>query len=269
MKFSILIAHYNNWEYFQACYQSILNQTYQDYEIIIIDDHSTDGSYEKLEELAKQNNKIRLFRNSENKKVGYTKRRCVEEAQGEVCGFLDPDDFITPIAIERVIKTYQLNKDCVATYSKLNFVDKNEKFIKVFPNTKAVKKFNKFFFNINFEIAHFFTFKKYYYNQTEGINSKLIISEDQDLYLKLYEHGEIVFINESLYNYRIHEKGISQNKQKTKEQNLNWHNVLLDTCKRRGIDKLYGKKVESIENLPRFIFDNENTFFKKLKRKLL
>ena len=118
-------------------------------------------------------------------------------------------------------------------------------------------------------MAHFFTFKKEIYDQTQGINPKLIISEDQDLYMKLYELGEFYFIDSFQYLYRIHDKGISQNKNKTIQQKEDWHQVLNDTCKRRGIDKLYGKNVDDIENLPKFIFEKENTFWKKLKRKFL
>ena len=269
MKFSILIAHYNNWNYFQECYQSIKNQTYHDYEIVIVDDCSTDDSYEKFTELSRKDDKIKLFQNSENKKVGYTKRRCIDEASGEICGFLDPDDMITVSAIEEVMNCYHSNPHIISTYSKIKLINEKSEEIGEFKNTLKIKNGDKLFFNINFEVAHFFTFKKEFYNKTEGINSFLIISEDQDLYLKLYEVGEFYFIDKIQYLYRIHDKGISQNKGKTAQQKLDWHTVLLTTCRRRNISVLYGKKVESIENLPRFIFDQENTFFKKLKRKFL
>lgn len=268
MKFSILIAHYNNWNYFQECYQSIKNQTYQDYEIVIVDDFSTDDSYEKLTELSRKDNKIKLFQNSENKKVGYTKRRCIDEASGEICGFLDPDDMITVSAIKEVMNCYHSNPHIISTYSKIKLINEKSEEIGDFKLTKKVKKYPQIFFNINFEVAHFFTFKKDAYNKTEGINASLIISEDQDLYLKLYELGNFHFINSFQYYYRIHENGISQNKSKSEQQKADWHKVLLDACNRRGITKLYGKDVNSIENLPQFIFKNENTFFKKIIRKL-
>ncbi|WP_312351019.1 glycosyltransferase family 2 protein [Empedobacter sp.] len=269
MTFSILIAHYNNWNYFQECYQSILKQTYQDYEIIIVDDCSTDNSYERLVELSKQNNKIKLFRNSANKKVGYTKRRCVEEASGDICGFVDPDDRIVANALEDVMDAYKNNADIISTYSKIKLIDEFSQEKGEFNFTKKIKNNHKTFFNINFEVAHFFTFKKEIYDQTQGINPKLIISEDQDLYMKLYELGEFYFIDSFQYLYRIHDKGISQNKNKTIQQKEDWHQVLNDTCKRRGIDKLYGKNVDDIGYLPKFIFEKENTFWKKLKRKFL
>ena len=80
MLFSILIAHYNNFEYFKDCYASILKQSYQEYEIILVDDCSSDDSFRKIKEFTKDNPKIKIFRNEENKGVGFTKRKCAEFA---------------------------------------------------------------------------------------------------------------------------------------------------------------------------------------------
>ena len=270
MPISILIAHYNNWNYFQECYQSIINQTYGDYEIIIVDDCSTDGSYEKLVDLSKQNDKIKLFQNSENKKVGFTKRRCAEEASNEICCFLDPDDKIAENALREIMETYnKANPNIVATYSRIKLINSNSKHIRNFKPTRKIKNNRKTFFNINFEVAHFFTFKKRIYDQTEGINPLLTSSVDQDLYMKLYEKGEFYFIDSFQYLYRLHDKGVSQDKSKKKKLNQNWNQVLLDACNRRGLKKLYGRKTNEINNLSRFIFKNENTLFKKICRKFL
>ncbi|MDM1547533.1 glycosyltransferase family 2 protein [Empedobacter falsenii] len=269
MKFSVLIANYNNWEYFQECYKSINNQTYQDFEIIIVDDCSTDDSYEKLLELSKKDNKIKLFRNSENKKVGYTKRRCIQEANGEVCGFVDPDDKITITALQEVIEAYEAKPTCIATYSKIKLINNISENIGEFKLTRKIKNNKEFFLNINFEVAHFFSFKRDVYNLTEGINATLTSAVDQDLYMKLYEKGSFYFIDSFQYLYRLHDKGVSQDKSKKVKLNQNWHQVLLDTCKRRGIEKLYGKSINNIDNLPKFFFKKENTFIKRLLRKLL
>lgn len=268
MKFSILIAHYNNWEYFQECYKSIISQTYQNFEIVIVDDFSTDDSFEKLSDLAQKDSKIKLFQNTENKKVGFTKKRCVEVATGDVCGFLDPDDYLSPNAISEVVSTYKTYDKCIATYSKIKLVNQTNYIVGDFKHTKKILNGKKYFFNLFFEVAHFFTFKRYEYLKTTGINDCLIIAEDQDLYLKLYELGDFVFIDEFLYYYRLHDKGISQNKTKSNRQRSDWHQVILDTCHRRGIKTLYGMDVTSINDLPAFLFQKENTLFRKLKRKL-
>ncbi|SKB81198.1 Glycosyltransferase involved in cell wall bisynthesis [Soonwooa buanensis] len=267
MLFSILVAHYNNWDYFQDCYNSIKNQTYQNLEIIIVDDCSTDGSYEKLQELAKADSRIQLFRNNVNSKVGFTKRRCIEEANGEICGFLDPDDFLTNTAVEESALAYK-GENCIATYSKIKLVNDKGKAVGDFKYSREIPQHKNLFFNINFEVAHFFTFKKSTYSQTEGIDPALTSAVDQDLYLKLYEKGNFKFINSFQYLYRLHDKGVSQDKSKKAKLNENWHKVILATCHRRKINKLYGKNVAEITDLPKYIFEKENSFFKKLLRKL-
>lgn len=269
MKFSILIAHYNNFEYFKDCYQSIISQTYKNFEVIILDDCSTDDSYEKVKNLVKDDHRFKIFKNDENKGVGYTKGKLIELASGDICGFLDPDDAITPDAIEESIKCYNDPK-IVATYSKMYFCNSELVPQTIAKINRKVKNNDPLFLNIFFEVNHFFTFKRNVYNNTSKINDKIRLAEDQDLYLKLYEQGCFKFINKPLYLYRKHEKGISQsiNKSKIAEKNKQWDLVLRNTLSRRGIKIIYGKKVEEIDDLPHFIFEKQNTLLKKILRYL-
>ena len=116
-------------------------------------------------------------------------------------------------------------------------------------------------------MAHFFTFKKEIYDQTQGIDSNLTSAVDQDLYLKLYETGDFKFIPKPNYLYRLHEKGVSQEKSKKGKLNKNWETVIIDACERRNISQLYGKNISEIENIPEYIYQKQNTIFAKLKRK--
>lgn len=268
MKFSILIAHYNNFKYFQDCYKSIINQSIQDFEVIIVDDCSTDDSLEKIKEILKNDSRFKIYKNKENKGVGYTKKKCIELATGDICGFLDPDDTLVNDALELSLKAHS-QKNIIATYSKFYLCDENLAIQKVFPHTRKIEQNNPQFLNINFEIAHFFTFKKSIYLQTEGMVENYKIAEDQDLYLKLYERGQFAFIEKPLLLYRVHKKGLSHDKEKIEYRNKVWHKVLENTLKRRGLDKIYGKKITEIKNLPKFVFRKENTFLKKLLRKFL
>ncbi|MDO4225227.1 MAG: glycosyltransferase family 2 protein [Bergeyella zoohelcum] len=255
-KFSILIAHYNNFHYFQDCYKSILGQTFQEFEVVILDDCSTDDSFAQVKELVKTDQRFKVFQNEENRGVGYTKGKLIELATGDLCGFLDPDDAITPTALQDAIDVF--SEKIVAVYSKIQICDKELKYKGLFPNQRQVKNANPYFFNIFFEANHFFVFRKSAYEKTEGINENLTSAVDQDLYLKLYETGDFKFISKPNYLYRIHEKGVSQEKSKKDKLNKNWHYVLLETLKRRKIIQLYGKNVAEIENLPKFIFEKEN-----------
>ena len=91
--FSILIANYNNGKYLQACLDSVFAQTYTNWEIILVDDASKDKISSALYKKYDNHPQIHIFYNEKNKGCGYTKRRCVELGNGEICGFLDPDDF--------------------------------------------------------------------------------------------------------------------------------------------------------------------------------
>lgn len=266
MKFSVLIAHYNNFEYFLNCYESLTRQNFQDFEIVILDDCSQEVDFEKLSQFVLDKPQIRLHRNEINKGVGYTKRKLVELANGEICGFVDPDDALTPDALSLSVSAY--GKDVVATYSKMYFCDENLNVDKIYNRTRKVKAFAPYFFNIHFEISHFFTFRKSVYEMTSGIQEKYFVAEDMDIYLKLYELGKIKFIDKPLYFYRIHKNGISHDQEKIKTRNEQWHDVLFNALQRRKISKLYGKNLNDINNLPEFIFQKENTYIKKIQRKI-
>lgn len=267
MKFSVLIAHFNNSKYFKDCYDSLLKQTYQNWEAIILDDASDPDEKKAVKEMIAGDSRFIYYENEKNSGVGITKSKLIELANGAICGFVDPDDALTSTAIEESIKKYKDNT-VIATYSK--FYNCNEKLIPInfFKHTRRIKNGNPLFFNVEFEVAHFFTFKKEVYFKTNKINKKLTSSVDQDLYLKLYEKGVFRFINKPLYYYRLHEKGVSQEKNLKNKLYNNWHKVLFDTLQRRNIMKLYDKEISEIENLPAFIKEKQNTFLKKLLRKI-
>lgn len=262
MQFSVLIAHYNNASYFKHCYESLKKQTYKDFEIILVDDCSTDNSMEEIAELTRDNARVKIFKNSENKGVGFTKRKCVELANGEICGFVDPDDAITEDAIELSVKAYE-NNNIIGTYSEIMMCDDHLTILKKFNSSKKIKNKNPLFLNVKFEVAHFFTFKRKVYLETEGINDELTSAVDQDLYLKLYEKGDFLFIEKPLYLYRMHEKGVSQEKSKKEKLNYNWDLVLRNTLNRRNISKIYGKDVSDIPLLQHFIIKEQSKFWRK------
>jgi len=263
--FTILIAYYNNYDYFVDCYKSILSQTYQNFEIIIVDDFSTDDSYRKVVALTNNNPKVKIFQNTENRGVGFTKRRCMEMASGEICGFLDPDDALVDSALQISIDNHTAKN--VATYSQFYLCHKNLTPIRIFQHSRSIKNGDKHFFNIFLEANHFTTFKKSAYDKTSGINQDLTSAVDQDLYLKLYDVGSFKFINTPLYYYRLHENGISQEASKKDNLNQNWHRVLHDTANRRNLKSLYCKNITDINNLPEYLKSKQNSFFIKMLRK--
>ncbi len=91
-KISIVIPVYNAEKYLRLCLDSLLNQTLDDFEIICVDDCSTDSSSDILAEYTKLDTRIRVITNEENRGQGYSRNKGIEYAQGEYIGFVDADD---------------------------------------------------------------------------------------------------------------------------------------------------------------------------------
>jgi len=231
--FSILIANYNTGKYFKDCYDSIINQTYGNWEAIIVDDRSTDNSLELIKATIKQDARFKLYENEKNYGCGYTKRKCAELATGEICGFLDPDDTIMPDALEVMIEAHRNNPSVSLVHSSFYFCNELLEKTSLFDRAKKVEV-NDRFINLNASVNHFVSFKKSFYNRTIGIDLSLQRAVDQDLYLKLSETGPFYFIDKPLYNYRIHNKGISTSKA---DHALYWFlKVIMKTEERRKVN---------------------------------
>lgn len=197
-----------------------------------MDDKSTDDSIQIINDLIKDDPRFKLYENETNYGCGYTKRRCAELAIGEICGFVDPDDAITPDALKKMKDAHQLNPLVSLVHSSFVFCNEKLEKGKNFKEAKQVEV-TEYFINGEGAVSHFATFKRGKYNESIGIDASLRIAVDQDLYLKLSETGKFYFLDEVLYYYRIHNKGIStSNSMKAFYVQLK---VIFAAEKRRGI----------------------------------
>lgn len=94
IRFSVIIPVYNAAHTIERCVESIENNTYKNIEIILIEDGSSDVSWEKCVELSERFDNIRIIRNKENRGVSYTRNRGLKVAAGEYTMFVDSDDWI-------------------------------------------------------------------------------------------------------------------------------------------------------------------------------
>lgn len=107
-KISIVIPCYNVEKYVEKCIKSIMNQTYSDLEVIVIDDKSTDGTYDVLLKLKKEyNDRFILLQNEKNSGLAYTRNFGVKKATGKYIGFIDSDDYVAPdyyeVLVEKIL----------------------------------------------------------------------------------------------------------------------------------------------------------------------
>ena len=271
MKFSILIAHFNNSVFFKDCYQSIINQTFANWEAIVLDDGSEEHEKLAVQKLIANDPRFQYYENEKNSGVGFTKAKLIELATGEICGFLDPDDALTETAIETAMTHFIKDQSIVLTYSRLMFCDSHLKPQKTNSAAKQILNGNLYFFNAPIIINHFVCFKKAVYEKTEKIDASKKIAEDQDLYLKMYEKGKVKFIDEINYHYRTHSGGISQNDNKKKSYEY-WGKVIWEAMQRRGLKKIHGKQIpEQFTNSEEIfrLLDYQNTILYRLRLKFL
>ena len=271
MKFSILIAHFNNSIFFKDCYQSIINQTFANWEAIVLDDGSEEHEKLAVQKLIANDPRFQYYENEKNSGVGFTKAKLIELATGEICGFLDPDDALTETAIETAMTHFIKDQSIVLTYSRLMFCDSHLKPQKTNSAAKQILNGNLYFFNAPIIINHFVCFKKAVYEKTEKIDASKKIAEDQDLYLKMYEKGKVKFIDEINYHYRTHSGGISQNDNKKKSYEY-WGKVIWEAMQRRGLKKIHGKQIpEQFTNSEEIfrLLDYQNSLLYRLRLKFL
>ncbi len=100
---SVIIPCYNNELYIGPCLDSILKQTYNNLEILVVDDGSTDNSYKICREYAQKDGRIKCFW-QENSRVGAARNKGLDNASGDYVMFMDSDDVIEPDTVERALK---------------------------------------------------------------------------------------------------------------------------------------------------------------------
>jgi succinoglycan biosynthesis protein ExoO len=107
VKVSIIIPAYNTERYIRKCIDSILNQTFQDFEVIIIDDCSSDDTVRIVQSYGDR--RIYLYKNEKNSGPSYSRNRAIKFAKGEYIAVLDSDDWWTPNRLEQMISFMKKN----------------------------------------------------------------------------------------------------------------------------------------------------------------
>lgn len=235
--FSIFIANYNNGRYLQEAIDSVLEQTYTNWEIILVDDKSTDNS-QLIYNKCKDDSRFHIYYNDENRGCGYTKRRCAELANGELCGFLDPDDVLMPTALEVMVKAHAEHPECSLIYSTCYRYsgDRNED-MPIWDYIGEIPEDSDFLIYKKKLVSHFVSFKTSAYQKTEGIDPSLTAAVDRDLYYKLEECGRLLHLPIPLYYYRVNNEHSISIGSKEADQNAYYNCIkseLNAICRRMG-----------------------------------
>lgn len=232
--FTILIPNFNKVKYLDECIASVVAQTTDKWRCIIVDDGSSDGSVEVLQNNESlQDKRFRVFYNKENMGNATCLNQMVDLAESDIVGILDSDDVLEPTCIEKVLKFYaESYKGFVYT----NFRYCNEKlqkkglgYCRSIPRGKTALELDC--------VSAFRTFRVSEYLKTEGVDQSLSSAIDKDLIYKMEEVTTLHFLNEPLYLYRMLKDSLSIGRVKQKTARRNHDNVKSVARERRAKSK--------------------------------
>lgn len=134
---SIIVPVYNAEKFLESTIKTVLDQTYQEWELIFIDDCSKDNSVDVIKKYQKKDNRIALIQNKENSGAAITRNNGIKKAKGKYLCFLDADDLWEKEKLEKQIN-FMREKDCAFSFTGYEFANENGE-----PNGKKVYVPNK------------------------------------------------------------------------------------------------------------------------------
>lgn len=208
-KISVIVAIYNVENYLSKCIESILNQTYQNLEIILIDDGSSDRSGDICDDYLRRDSRIRVI-HRENRGIAYTRNEGLDVAKGDYITFVDSDDYIHPQMYELLMeKLHEQNADIAACdYCEISENDiptvRDLQVENIIIDTIETRQEKKKYIYLDKYVDALLVWNKIIKRELwDGIRCpKDKIYEDETITFRtLHNAKKIVYLNEKLYYY--------------------------------------------------------------------
>ena len=211
---SILMPVYNAGDFLVESIKSIRNQTLKDWELIVVDDGSTDKSSEILKKYAEKDSRIKIFKFKKNKGLAYALNYGLNKARGKYLARMDADDISYPKRLEIQLRYLKRNPKVVAVGTQVKLINEKGNFIgyKKFP-TDPEKIYQMMGTMMAIQHPTLLTYTKIikkcpYANHTTA--------EDVSMFFKLLQYGNFLNTKEVLFKYRIRKNSDSlKNPKKT------------------------------------------------------
>jgi glycosyltransferase involved in cell wall biosynthesis len=231
---TVLLPVYNAEKYIESAVQSILNQTFRDFELIVINDGSTDQSLAILQKLAGKDARINLI---SRQNTGYVValNEGLAKANGEFIARMDADDICLPARFEKQVAYLRANPDCVLLGTNVAQMDQAGSLIGPMPDIAyGHDNINHALLRRGWPIVHPAVMMRTSAVKTlGGYLVELCPNEDHDLFLKLGEVGRLENLPDILVHYRKHES--SESAKKLDVTIMQVTRIIIDACRRRGI----------------------------------
>ncbi|CDE24502.1 glycosyltransferase group 2 family protein [Clostridium sp. CAG:440] len=208
---SIIVPIYNVEKYLNKCIESIVNQTYENIEIILIDDGSNDNSGIICDEYAKKDNRI-IVVHKENGGVSSARNKGLKIAKGEWISFVDADDWIEQTFCQTLLNKVTQEQADIAlcgynriTDNRIEKINANNQEVFLNSNEYLVKSLNP---QTGFGFCHMKLIKKEVLKSI-SFNERIEVGEDALFNIQLSTYiKKAVFLKQPLYNYRINNQSV-------------------------------------------------------------
>lgn len=207
-KISIVLPVYNGAEYLAESVESVIAQAYANWELIIVNDCSTDDTLAIAAKYASQDARIKLITNPQNLKLPKTLNAGFEHATGEYFTWTSDDNKYKPDALRVMVENLEKNADAVMVYANYTRIDSNgveTESIKL-PDVKHI-----FAGNV---VGACFLYTADAAKKAGLYDADLFLAEDYDYWIRLYKIGKILHIEDDLYYYRLHGKSLTETRKK-------------------------------------------------------
>lgn len=197
-KVSVILSTYNGSKFIGRAIESVLNQNFQDFELIIIDDGSTDNTFQIINQWAKKDKRIIILKNEKNLGVPKSLNRGLKVAKGEYVALIDDDDeWIDKDKIKKQVEFLEQNHSYVLVGTKTIAVDKNNQELYRIDQAGQDELIRKKMFLNNYFIQSSILFRKDIILKFGGYseNEKERYVEDYDIVLKLGTVGKVAILD--------------------------------------------------------------------------
>lgn len=245
---TVITPVYNSESFIHLTIDSVRNQSYTNWEMICVDDCSTDNSESIIREYIKQDSRIHYYKLDKNQGAAKARNKAIEMSKGRYIAFLDSDDLWKKNKLESQIE-FMKSKGVVLTHTQYDSIDENGKLINKLIETKKDKVVYKDMLSKN----HLGCLTVMYDSQKLGkvYMPDIRMRQDHALWIKIMKKGYASFkLNEVLATYRVHENSMSSSKFRLVGyhwkllrdiENLNIFSSIYYTCKwmLNGFSKYY------------------------------
>ncbi|UTC68203.1 MULTISPECIES: glycosyltransferase [unclassified Treponema] len=208
---TVVIPTYNKADYISQTIESVLRQTYQNFEIVIIDDCSGDNTEDVVQKY--QSDKVRYFKHEKNWGPGATFNDGIQISRTEYVTLIASDDILLPNHLESVMYEFKNNASLEVIFARSEVIDENGDKQNKSGNFFCIEKFkllNLLFYEGNLISSPGISLKKSMFNTIKPFNPSLIYTHDYDLNIRCLLYANVFFMNVPTILYRKFNNGVPQ-----------------------------------------------------------